>query len=240
MSTYWKYKNLSIFAYGKKANTAGPSWRFEQARSDWDRWATSGEICPIYINGIQLSILREDKGFDTEKDLQTFFKQYFPKQTPEEQETLVNQSCAHFHQAGLLFATNFCVKNIQHGEIRALDPITKIDLVVTDDGWLIKEQQTYKGLVSSLGIKDEITKPDEFHAQTTTTYLLNQDGIQLLDLEIDCPSHNASSIFDTRSVWKKICQYIMNMLIDYNYIQEKSSEPISIESESAPNTGNSP
>lgn len=232
MSTYWKYKKLSIFSYGKKENTAGPCWRFEQARSDWNRWATSGEICPIYINGVNLSTLRDNKGFKEEADLMEFFReQFFPNNTKAEQTALIHQACAHFHQAGLLFATNFCVKNINEGAIKALDPISRIDLKTTAAGLVIEEQQTYKGLVSSEGKKDIITANDKFYAQTTTTYLLNQQGIQLLNLEIDCPSSNAAVIFDQRSLWEKICQYITNMLIDYHFTQEKVSEPILLQNE---------
>lgn len=229
MSSYWKYKNLSIFAYAKEGQeTAGPEKNLRQALSDWNRWAKSDDDhCPIFINGKLLTVLLREEGkelFDDVQELTDFFKKHlFSKPNYEDNNTLANFALMHFHQAGFPFATNFCVNNTNRGTTLASEPISRIDFEDTDNGLVVKEQQTYKKLAFTSGETDVITDPKKYHARTITTSLINAQGITLENLEIDCQTRSAAPIFDKRWIWERICQYIINMLIDFNYLQEKST-----------------
>ncbi|MDP1603355.1 MAG: hypothetical protein Q8M03_08835 [Legionella sp.] len=228
MNSYWKYKNLGIFAYAKEnQETAGPATEMRQALSDWNRWAKSGDThCPLYINGTSLTALLTEEGkegFQDADELAAFFKKHLfskPHYTEEDSNALVNLALMHFHQAGFPFATNFCINNTYRGQTQASDPVTRIDFEDTENGLVIKEQQTYKTLVTN-GKPDKITNPEKYHAKTITTSLMNAQGITLKDLEIDCQSRRAAPIFDKRGLLEKISQYIKNILIDFKCLQEK-------------------
>ncbi|MCC5015258.1 MULTISPECIES: hypothetical protein [unclassified Legionella] len=231
MGTYWKYKHLGIFAYAEEENTAAPTNDMEQARRDWNRWARSGEKCPILINGLSLPQvlinakieIKDPDTFANNEELINFFKKFlFANYPSADQDELVLQALMHFHQAGFPFATNYCVSNVNSGLIRACEPQTTIDFVPTGNGLQVKEEQIYKKLSTSQGI-DEISG-NGYHAKTTTTSLFNPQGITLLDLEIDCPSSNAATIFDKRKLWDQICQYVKNILIDYKFLQDSPAE----------------
>lgn len=229
MSRYWKYKNLGIFAYETANTIAGPTTDTTQALRDWNRWVKAGEErCPIYIYGQSLAKLRKEP-FQYEEELKTFFEQkLFSKfnDTEENKKTLVSLALMHFHQAGFPFATHYCINNASTGDIRASDPISRIDFYNTKDGLVVKEQQTYQELVSvSTGKKNKITDSHQYHAKTITTSLFNTNGITLNHLEIDCLTSAATPIFDKRGLWEKLCQYIINILIDFKYIEEQSEKP---------------
>ncbi|HHF7349362.1 TPA: hypothetical protein ACPSKE_002567 [Legionella feeleii] len=237
MSTYWKYKNLSIFAYAKEENTAAPTTDVDQACRDWNRWARGAEMCPIHINGIPLPQALENAGIEVKNpgntfadnnELIAFFKNHlFNNYDLAIQNDLAMQALMHFHQAGFPFATNYCVSNVNAGAVRACEPQTTIDFIPTDNGLQIKEEQIYKKISTNNKVYE--THGNEYYAKTTTTSLFNPQGITLLDLEIDCPNADAATIFDKRKLWDQICQYIKNILIDYKLLCDSPAETKEIE-----------
>lgn len=228
MNSYWKYKHLGVFAYHQEdQETAGSAKDTNQVLSDWTRWASSGVNCPIYINGQSLTTLlasNEKAPFQNTNELMDFFKEHLfskPNYQDADKNALANLALMHFHQAGLPFATNFCINNIHRGSIFASEPVSRIDFNDTEKGLEVIEQQTYKQLISNKGKKNTITNLNQYHARTITTSLINTNGITLQNLDIDCSTRAAAPIFDKRGLWEKICQYIKNILIDFNCLQEK-------------------
>lgn len=230
MSSYSKYKNIGLFAYAKLKDTAAPAKETRQALSDWNRWAKSNDQCPIYINGKGLTALLKEIGkesFANDEELIDFFKEHLfakPSHTEKERQSLAELALMNFHQAGFPFATNFCVNNTSRANIRASEPISRIDFNDTEKGLVITEQQTYKELVDKkTGKKDTIRDPEKYHARTTTTSLMTPQGISVQNLEIDCMSRKAAPIFDKRGLFEKIRLYLSKLLGS-----EKEQPPLTI------------
>jgi hypothetical protein len=206
---HWKHRNLAIIKYGNEEGViqAGPVEE-RQALSDWDRLAKSGEKCTYFIDGEPLSKVQPN-GFDSVTELRDFFKQHlFPRDPNAEQ--LATLAMAHFHQAGLPHATNFSIKNISMSDpnIKVSDPESMINFKPDLKGLIIQEINTYKKWQdTSHGrpVTHECSASKPFYAKTETTYKITPDKedprgavIDLINLEIDCPSQHLAPIFDKR------------------------------------------
>ena len=202
-SNSWKHRNLNIIKYGSDNNVvqAGPA-EARQALSDWNRLAKAADKCTYFINGKKLSAIHP-QGFENITELQNFFKEHlFPDASnADELSTLAIQ---HFHQAGLPHATNFSIKNTSAGNpnIQVGDPESMINFIPSKEGLVITEQNTYKKWQDTRHgkpIKHECSGSKPFYAETKTSYHLTAEaGIELTDLEINCPSQHLAPIFDKR------------------------------------------
>lgn len=207
--SHWKHRNLAIIRYGQEKDViqAGPAEE-RQALSDWNRLAKAGKECTYFIEGRRLSDLQPN-GFADIHALRDFFKKnLFPKDPNAEK--LATLAIANFHQAGLPHATNFSIKNISMSDpnIKVSDPESQIEFEPDLKGLIIREKNTYKKWQDTRygrPVTHECSASKPFYARTETTYRLTPDSkdprgaaIDVIDLEIDCPSKNLAPIFDTR------------------------------------------
>ncbi|KTD20884.1 Uncharacterised protein [Legionella lansingensis] len=227
MSSYLsKYKGLSFFSYeAPEPNVKG------QTVSDWNRQMEAKELGAYYINGKSLYELRvEEKGtddlqalrFKDQEDLKQFFKSYlFSNYESEEvQKSLAEKAIWHFHQKGLQHATDGCLNSREDLKVSEAKKRIDFDTETSKDGLLITEQNTYQGNIADPKAGKILVKqianpgPDDYHAQTTTKYLVTPTGFSLLDLDVDCPNREAADIFDKRSLLEKLVVIVKKLIED--------------------------
>lgn len=218
----FKHRNMQLITYGDDPAEPGPTNKTHQLVSDWNRWATSKDKCFIYIQGQPLSELvdsfipeqvspnesSEERGIRYDagaQNLRNFFREHVFEAVEDvaECDILVEMAMHHFHQGGLLLATNNSINAQNHSRHQLKDPERRVNLGWTKNGLEITEENTYKAWseIDDKGKPINHTCSDNkpYYAQTKSTYLLKPDGrVQLLDLEVDCPSKNLASIFDKR------------------------------------------
>ncbi|MDF1677486.1 MAG: hypothetical protein P1U32_02185 [Legionellaceae bacterium] len=161
-------------------------------------------------------------------NLAHFFEENLFNQVEDKKKRalLVATAMAHFHQGGLPHATNLSINKQNETTHKLLDPERRINFEWTDKGLIITEENTYKKWVDSItGEKHECRGNQAFYAETKSVYLLTPDAqIQLLDLQINCPSSSLAEAFDKRPAgeqpYRRIREFINFLLRQFNLQRE--------------------
>jgi hypothetical protein len=238
----FKERYLKVVHYGSNPSIdqSGPITDHSDAKenqvvSDWNRMLKGEVKCTYYINGTNLSELRDNKPFENPNDLKNFLKEHLLKHTltAEEQAALNTNTpegvaaekklsqlteftFMHCHQGGLPHATNYSLIAARTDALRLTrvipDPKIAVHFNATPEGLIIEEKNTYTEWTENPGLHQKkhisTAKGKPFYAQTNSTYLITPDtkNIELLDLEINCPSENLKPIFNKLDEHKQVIQ----------------------------------
>lgn len=209
MTGFWQYSATQRFFYGNKEQGGGYA-SIESTLSDWNRELRAGENAQILINGKTIAALRQGKGeFQSLEELRAFFvTELFSQVTAEaEKEMLSNLALYHFHQGGLLFASQHCVVNAQlakNTNIKFPNQVTKVNIVPIKGGVSIIEDNTY----AKLAVGNKIISSPTYHAKLHSEVIFTTKGIHVRDLTIDCPNSEAAKIIDPRTMME-LLQHII-------------------------------
>ena len=224
-TNYWKHRNIDLLRYGTQG-AAGPSNMAEERKqasilSDWNRYAKKGnpDECPYFINGTNLSTLKND-GFVNMAELHAFVKTHLFSKIPNASDELVTHALSHFNQGGIPTATYFSISSelaASRSKKMLPEPNYQINFEATKNGVKITEKDTYKEWkdCSSRGkpITHRCSEKKPYYAQTTTTSLFTpEQEIKILDLQVDCPSRNLTAIFDKRTYGSRIADMFAKIM----------------------------
>ncbi len=203
-SRFWKHRNLRLI-------DDAPTDLFQESNpkntmSDWNRLIASKDKCSYYINGVQLSKLRDNKPFETLDEFQDFLKeQLFKDQSKDKQDQLVAMMLAFGYQSGLFHATSSAVTKMVGDKnekstfkIGLSQPDMQIHLITDNGGLRVIEQNEYRTWSDLSGKDKHICSDKEYYAKTQTIYAMTPEHIEMRDLLVDCPSRNLAHIFDER------------------------------------------
>ncbi|WP_019215938.1 hypothetical protein [Legionella tunisiensis] len=118
----------------------------------------------------------------------------------------------HFHQGGLLFASQHCVVNAQlrkNQNIKLPNQRTVVNIVPIKGGVSIIEENTYAKV--TVGNKVITASGSSYHAKIHSEVTFTTKGIHVQDLTIDCPNSQAAKIIDPRTV-SELLQHIINKI----------------------------
>lgn len=207
----------------------------KQCLSDWKRWASSKDKCPIYINGTQLSKFDPLPVFDKQDTLLNFLKTNLFR--PDASDETVKAAMSHFHQGGILNATQLSISNIA-GSTRRLnknlalpgEAEQRIDIKCDETNNIhITETNTYKKYTEGTTNHVRTGSKHPYYAETKTEYLFKPNNdIELTSFKVDCPKSKLKHIFDApgskQSILSRIMSIIQNLL-KHNSPQ-KENEPV--------------
>ncbi len=227
------------------ADAAGPvnldkEAEVKQCLSDWKRWANSGDKCPIYIHGKQLSTYASLPDFSKESHLFDFLQEHlFHKDTPDD---VIQAAMSHFHQGGIFNATQMSLSRFageewqhNHDIPRPGEAEQRIELTCDEKNNIrILEKNTYKKYTE--GTTNHVCKgiKNDYYAKTQTAYVLTQQkNIELISFEVDCPKKKLKDLFEGDRVRKNVVNKIlgyMHKLIGANASKDTvhSVEPTTI------------
>lgn len=207
-SGFWAHRNLTLIE-------KSPEDLFSQGNAlrtlnDWNRLIDAKDKCSYYINGKQLSTLKNNTTFTDEDEFRAFIKEHLCKnQSAQQQEKLVTMILEFGYQSGLPHATNSAIAKMVAEKNSSLPDVNKkivlgqaemrININSTPEGIAIIEENQYKIWKDYNGNnKHTCSKPGEYFAKAETTYIMTPDEITLKDLIVDCPSRKLAPFFDER------------------------------------------
>ena len=194
--------NLSVLKYNVD-NTVTAAGAGINTLRDWNRWATSGDLCNYYINGVKLSDLRstmkatkscDQLEFRNSDELKEFFCDCIFKDMPsiEQRQLAADKACLHFHQSGI---QNAAFNDFEHKvpNIAFSQPKTNIYFNSEPSGVVIIEEHFINEWWENKTIKHQ---SDEYCVATETTYFFKPNEITLEDMRIDCRDPALKPVFN--------------------------------------------
>lgn len=197
-SEHWTHHNLKLFDHAPQDLFVKSA--VTNTMNEWNRQIKAQEKCVYFINGVQLSTLRQEP-FEHLEDFKAFLKEkLFPSQSTDDQKQLVEMILATGYQGGLFYATNSAMtKKSMPTSVGLSQADIRIDLISDPEGLKIMEENKYRQWVeTSTGEKHICKENKPYYLKTQTTYVMKADSIKLCDLVVDCPSRHLAPIFDDR------------------------------------------
>jgi|GEM_PF-2211896 len=149
-------------------------------------------------------------------------------------DALTEFSFMHCHQGGLPHATDFSLRtartDVMRERIAVSKPETRVDFNASIEGLKICERNTYTRWQERLGSAEKIhvslDKGKPFYAQTESTYLItpNTKNIELVQLNIDCPSKNLAPIFNKLDENQHVIQSMFDTIRIKLHLKEISEQ----------------